>query len=215
MVALATSASYRDAVETVAAVDIDQPLRQNRVVVGTMLPAEPALQPGPPPKPGAQPTPAYTATLLQDDEEEIVGEVYHRALAGRLSAPAQKQAMRALAEVEADCAALVASPIRRYGLTLTPPDALTAAGAGDAAPGPQDRDGMVAWMRATFPAGMTDFLRQEAMAPGSDRAAPKRMTRHQAVAVASPQVEAAGTADDGTAPLRHFPSTPVDGSLAA
>ncbi|MGF1444827.1 MAG: FAD-dependent oxidoreductase [Pikeienuella sp.] len=205
IVAAATYAGHRYAMETDAAVDLDQPMQHDRVDVGAELPPRAETD---------QPSPTYLATLLQYYEEEIAGEVYFRALADRLSEPKHKRAMSLLAQVEAHCAAIVEPLIRRYGLVPKPLPELIASGTADADRGPQDWDGMIADMRATFPGYIGDFLRLEAMAPEPDRAVLKRMTEHEVVAVAFLEAEAAGVADS-TAPLIRYIATPVETPLAA
>ncbi|MEO1600282.1 MAG: FAD-dependent oxidoreductase [Pseudomonadota bacterium] len=198
IVAAATYAGHRYAMEMDAAVDIDQPVKQDRVDVG----AQPMQAAG------------YHETLLRYYEEELAGEVYFRALADRLTDPAHKQAMTLMADVEAHCAAIVAPLIARYDLTPQPAASLDASGRAEADAGPQDWDGLIAQMRETFPGYIGDFLRLEAMAPEADRPVLKRMTEHEVVAIAFLEAEAAGMADS-TAPLRRYLATPVETPLAA
>jgi dimethylamine/trimethylamine dehydrogenase len=194
IIAAATYAGHRYAMELDAAVDRDAPLPRD-----ARMQAE---------------GPTYRETLLRYYEEEIAGEAYFRALAARLPAPAHKHAMTLLADVEAHCAAIVAPLLARHGLNAKPAADLIAEGRADAESGPQDWDGLIARMRATFPGYIADFLRLEAMAPVADLPVLKRMTEHEVVAVAFLEAEAAGAAD-ATAPLERYLATPVDTPVAA
>ncbi|WP_333834615.1 oxidoreductase [Rubrimonas sp.] len=194
IIAAATYAGRRYAMGMDAAADPDQPMRHERIDVGAAA--------------AGAPDAAYRETLLRYFEEEVAGEAWFRALAARLADPAHRRAMTLLAEVEAHCAAIVAPLLARHGLRPAPRADLVASGEADAARGPQDWDGMIALMRATFPGFIADFLRLEAMAPEADRAVLRRMTEHEVVAVAFLEAEAAGAADS-VAPLLRYLATPV------
>ena len=198
IVAAAVYAGHRFAMETDADVDIDVPLKHDRVDVGTL----------PPPKPGSA-TPAYLETLQLYYEEEIAGEAYFRALADRVDTPEAAAHLRLLAEVERHCAAIVAPLLAKHGLTPRPTPLLVDEGRADADKGPQTYPEMIAHMRKTFPAYIDDFERLESLAPAEDLAVLKRMTEHEVVAIEFLEREAAG-ATNSTEPLSRFLSTPVE-----
>jgi len=91
IVAAAVYAGHRYARELQEDVDIDQPLRHDRVDVGATLP----------------PSAKYLETLQLYYEEEIEGEAYFAALAERLTDPEQRAKMQMMADVETYAAAAV------------------------------------------------------------------------------------------------------------
>lgn len=196
IVAAATYAGHKFAMELDTIVDIDQPLIHDRVDVGTRA-SEPA-----------DASPEYQETLLQYYEEEIAGEAYFLALADRVSAPEAVERLRLLAEVERHCAAIVAPLLGKYGLTPRPTPVLIDEGRGDADKGPQSYPEMIAYMKRTFPAYIDDFERLEALAPDEDKAILRRMTEHEVVAIEFLDRETSGVADS-TEPLTAYLSTPV------
>lgn len=151
---------------------------------------------------------AYLKTLLECYEEEIVGVAYFEGLADICTVPEHKAKMRLLAQVEQHTVDIVASLISQYGLTVRDRQTIVAEGAADALKGPQDWEGMMAYMRKIFPTYVADFERLERMAPPQDVAILKRMTEHEVVAIAFLELEAKGAAD-AVAPLQRFLARPI------
>jgi len=207
IIAAATYAGHRFAVETDEIIDIDQPLKHDRIDVGATLPDTQA--------PGTQaPSKAYLETLLAYYEEEIEGEAWYHALADIVEPGPRADKMRMLAEVERHCAAIVQPLIDRYGLTPRPTAELQASGRAYASEGPQDWDGLITYMHDSFPAYMPAFEALEAMAPEADRPLLARMTEHEAVAIAFLKAELAGEAHT-TEPLERYLASPVETKAAA
>lgn len=204
IIAAATYAGHRYAVETDEVVDLDEPLKHDRLDVGAVLP----------PSVTAEPSKKYLETLLAYYEEEIEGEAWFLALAELVGPGPRADKMKLLAEVERHCAAIVAPLIKRYGLQPRSTVDLYDSGRAGAAKGPQDWDGLIAYMREVFPSYMPEFEALEAMAPEADRAVLARMTEHEAVAIAFLEAEASGEAN-ATAPLERYLASPVETSLAA
>ncbi|MEM8728947.1 MAG: FAD-dependent oxidoreductase [Pseudomonadota bacterium] len=199
IIAHATYAGHRYATELDQEMDIDEPLKHDRVDMRSATTA---------------PSQAYLDTLLLYYEEEIGGEAYFSALADRLEAPHHKTCMRLLAEVERHCAEIVKPLVDQYGLEPRDTATLVSMGQADADRGPQDWDGMIAYMRAKFPDYIDDFKNLEALAPTSDLPILARMTEHEVVAVEFLEAEAAG-APDSVAPLRRYIASPVETPEAA
>ena len=172
-------------------VDIDQPLNHDR----PQVPHRSTL-----PKTA---DPNYLKTLLQYYEEEIAGEAYYLALAERLSDPYHQTTMFLLASVERHTAAAVKPLVEGYGLVSRPMEELEAEGRRDADCGPQDWEGMIAYMRKSFPRYVADFKALEAMAPAEDRAPLALMTAHEVAAIEFLQLAGEGELQ-ATKPLLSF-----------
>ncbi|MEO0328136.1 MAG: FAD-dependent oxidoreductase [Pseudomonadota bacterium] len=202
IIAAAVYAGHRFAVETDTIVDVDMPLKHDRIDVGPAFKQLPAIKSG------------YLETLVQYYEEEIAGEAYFMLLAEKLADPEDATKMHLLGKVERHCAEIVAPLIEKYGLTVRPREELLAEGRYDAESAPDGFPEIIARMRETFPAYIADFKALESMAPPQDLPILKRMTEHELVAIAFLEAEYAGS-EDATAPLLSYLSTPVDTSVAA
>ncbi|MEM6305352.1 MAG: FAD-dependent oxidoreductase [Pseudomonadota bacterium] len=208
IVAAAVYAGHKFAMEMDAAVDIDVPLKHDRVDVGMDKSKQPI-----PLAAGKAVSEKYLETLLLYYEEEIAGEAYFIALADRVDADAAV-GLRLLGDVERHCAAIVAPLLAKYGLKPRPTPDLIDQGRADADRGPQTYPEMIAYMRKTFPAYIGDFERLEAMAPAEDLPVLKRMTEHEVVAIEFLERQGTG-APDPTGPLTVFLSGPVETENAA
>ena len=191
IVAQAVHAGHLYATELEAGTDADKPLRHERAAT-------------PAPRPGRR----YLDTLLLFYEEEIMGEAYFAALAERLPDPARRAKMEKLAEVERHAAAAVRPLIEKYALAPRGRAELAALGRADADAGPQDREGLIAHMQATFPGCVDDFRALEAIAPEADLPALSRLTEHEVVAIDFLARERAARADS-LAPLDAYLATPA------
>jgi len=196
IIAGATYAGHRYARELDQPVDIDVPLRHDRIDVGDIQTADPKdkLVAG------------YLDTLLLYYEEEIEGETFFAALADKLTAPEQKAKIAMLAEIETNTAKAMKPLLHKYALTPRDAEALHANGRKEAEGMPPDWADLIDHMRDTFPAYITAFERLEAMAPPEDLPALRVATEHEFAAVAFLEREAAGD-PDSTAPLRRFLET--------
>lgn len=150
-----------------------------------------------------RPDQTYLKTLLRYYEEEIEGEAYFAAIAGRLSDAGEKRKMQLLADVETHAAAAVKPLLDKYGLTPAPHADLHAAGRRQAADSPGDFTHFIAEWRKTFPGFIDEFEGLEAMAPPEDLPALKILTAHEVAAIAFLEKEAAGE-PDSTAPMQHY-----------
>lgn len=211
IVAAAVYAGHQYAAELDTVKNLDQPLIFDRMDVGAVMPAHIVQEDA---ANQAEPDPAYLKTLLDYYEEEIGGVAYYEALAEICTMPEQKEKMRILARVEQHTVDIVKPLIDRYGLTPRASDIICAEGSADAQKGPQDYDGMIAYMRRIFPSYIADFERLERMAPPQDIPILKRMTDHEVVAVAFLELEAKGDAD-ALEPLLRFLAGPVVTTQAA
>lgn len=203
IVAAAVYAGHRFAMETDTVVDIDVPLKHDRVDVG----AKANVKQSPA-------TPAYLETLQLYYEEEIAGEAYFLALADRVDTPEAAAHLKLLAAVERHCAAIVAPLLAKHGLTPRPTPLLVDEGRAGADKGPQTYPEMVAHMRKTFPAYVDDFEWLERLAPAEDLPVLRRMTEHEVVAIEFLEREAQGAANSAE-PLTRYLQTPVDTQDAA
>ncbi|MEL7465511.1 MAG: FAD-dependent oxidoreductase [Pseudomonadota bacterium] len=195
IIAQSVYAGHRYAVELEAAVDIDMPLRHDRIDVG----AAPEVE--------AQDTADYLPTLLKYWEEEIAGEAFFRELAARMPEPHQKEKMNLLADVERRTAEIARPLLDQYGLTPRDDAALIAEGKADADHVPQEWEALIAYMVETFPDYMPSFDRLEQMAPVADRAILEQMTWHEVAAIDFAEREQAGD-PEATAPLLEFLNAP-------
>jgi len=196
IIAAATYAGHRYARELEEAVDIDDPLKHDRVDVG-------AEAQGTADKSNAD---KYAETLLRYYEEEIEGEAYFARIAERMTDTAHQEKMMLLAGVEAYTAAVMRPLLDKYGLTPRSEDDLRAAGRAQAANAHGDWRVLIGNMQNTYSAYITAFERLEALAPVEDRPALKIATAHEVVAVEFLNREAAND-PDSTAPLHHFLKT--------
>jgi dimethylamine/trimethylamine dehydrogenase len=197
IIAAAVYAGHRYARELDAAVDLDEPLRHDRIDVGETPQGAYLMHAS------QSPTTEYLKTLKQYYEEEIEGEAYFRGLAERLKDPDHKQKMLLLAQVETFAAAAVAPLLARHGLTPLETESLQASGRKQASEAPETWDGMITQMRETFPGYVDDFEGLEALAPPQDLPPLRVLTAHEVAAVAFLEAEAGG-APDSAAPLREY-----------
>jgi len=149
------------------------------------------------------PESTYLQTLLRCFEEEVEGEAFFAALAGRLERADHRRKMRLLARVERRAAAATQPLIDRHGLVPREAPELQASGRAQAAEMTTDWPRLVAGMRAEFPAYVEEFRRLEAMAPPQDRPALQALTAHEVAAV---EFLARELADDpaSTRPLEDY-----------
>ncbi|MFK7762415.1 MAG: FAD-dependent oxidoreductase [Roseobacter sp.] len=196
IVAAATYAGHRYARNLEETVDIDQPLKHDRVDVGADTAGNAQ----------AEVSAEYLEMLLLYYEEEVEGEAFFARIAERQSEPSRKQAFILLAAVEAYTAAAMRPLIEKYRLNPRPVDDLHRSGQAQAAEEPEDWQTMIAAMRDTYPVYITDFERLEAMAPCADLPCLKIATAHEVAAVAFLKREA-GCDPDSTAPLIRFLET--------
>lgn len=146
----------------------------------------------------------YRATLVAYYEEEVAGEAYFTALADRAEAGAAAEALRLLAAVERRTADLMASLLARHGLAARDETALLRWGVESAAPHlAMTWDALVDHMATTYPRYMPMFEALEAMAPAGDLPALRKVTAHEAAAIAFAERERDGD-PDSTEPLRAF-----------
>ncbi|MEM7545214.1 MAG: FAD-dependent oxidoreductase [Pseudomonadota bacterium] len=193
-------AGHRYATELEVAIDVDQPLKHDRIDVGA-TPVPPRMRT---PEGAAE---AYLPTLLRYWEEEVAGEAFFRELAARAAEPRQKEKMLLLAEVEQRTAESTAPLLSRYGLTPKDSKTLREDGKRDANDVPQEWDALIEYMASKFPEYIDDFKRLEAMAPVDDLPLLELMTNHEVVAVEFLERERRGD-PDATAPLVRFISAP-------
>jgi dimethylamine/trimethylamine dehydrogenase len=192
IIAAAVYAGHRYAMELDAPIDIDEPLKHDRVDVG----AEGLGS-------SSRPTPEYLDTLLRYYEEEVAGEAYFCDLAKRVKTTDQTEKMLLLGAVERHVAAIVAPLLGKYGLVPRPTPELIDEGRQDAQDGPQTYEELLTHMRETFPGYIDDFNKLESIAPKADRAILRRMTEHEIVAIEFFEREAAGAANS-TEPLKQY-----------
>ena len=188
-------AGHRYATELDAEIDRDEPMRHDRVDVGSISSAPTNIPEG-----AAE---QYLSTLLQYWEEEVAGEAYFRELAARAAEPRQKEKLLLLAQIETHTASIVKPLLTRYGLIPKTDEQLKAEGKHDAIGAPQQWDDLIAQLAKTFPSYMPSFKRLEEMAPPTDRPILKRMTAHETAAIEFLEKEIAGDAD-ATLPLISF-----------
>jgi dimethylamine/trimethylamine dehydrogenase len=203
IVAAAVYAGHRYARELGETVDIDEPLKHDRIDVGETpegrhlnIRAEPKQGPGR----------KYLETLVQYYEEEIEGEAYFSALADRLIDPEERRKMQMMADVETYAAASVRPLIDKYGLTPRPAADLAASGRASAAEAQGDFASFMAEWRKSFPAYMDDFHGLEAMAPAEDLPMLNILTNHETAAIAFLEREARGEARS-TEPMERYLET--------
>ncbi|MEM9061091.1 MAG: FAD-dependent oxidoreductase [Pseudomonadota bacterium] len=189
-------AGHRYATELEAAIDMDQPLKHDRIDVGA-VPVLPDLEAP------AGATEAYLPTLLQYWEEEVAGEAFFRELAARASEPEHREKLVLLAEVERRTAEITRPLLDRYGLVPSSLGTLRADGKRDADGVPQDWPTLIGYMADKFPDYIDDFRRLEALAPVEDRSILNRMTQHELDAIEFLERERRGD-PDATAPLLRF-----------
>ncbi len=136
-----------------------------------------------------EPTRKYLDTLLLYYEEEIIGEAYFRAFAGRLPSPTRAHKMHLMADVERHAANAVVPVLTRYGLTPHPEKDLFTIGRAQADRAEPDWDAALADMRRTFPGYVAEFEALKAMAPPQDRPALTFLTEHEHAAIAFLELE--------------------------
>jgi len=194
IVAAATYAGHRYARELEETVDIDEPLKHDRLDVGWIEASTTS---------SATAKPGYLETLLRYFEEEIEGEAYFAAIAERMNSAGQREKMNLLSQVETCTADAMRPLIRKYGLTARSVEALHANGRAQAARAQSDWVALIDEMNRTFPKYIEDFQRLETMAPPEDLAALKVATAHEVIAVDFLTRERAQD-PQSTAPLHHF-----------
>lgn len=194
IIAAATYAGHRYARELEERVDLDEPLKHDRVDVGLLsAAADPVTAAGP----------DYLETLLRYYEEEIEGEAYFAGLAERMTEAAQRAKMTMLARVETHTADAMRPLIAKYGLAPRSVEVLHANGRAQAAGAQGDWETLIAEMQRIFPRYIEDFRKLEEMAPQEDRAALGVATAHEVAAVEFLTRE--GMRDpDSAAPLHRF-----------
>lgn len=147
---------------------------------------------------------AYTRTLLDYYEEEVMGEAYFHGLAGHISGDGVAEKLHLLGEVERCAAEAVAPLLAKHGLEPRPRQDLLEAGAADiAAHKDWDWRSFVDYMVERYPGYVDDFEGLERLAPKADLPRLKVLTRHEIVAIEFAVKEAAGEADS-TAPLTAY-----------
>ncbi|MEQ9260905.1 MAG: FAD-dependent oxidoreductase [Roseovarius sp.] len=198
IVAAANYAGHRYARELEEVVDIDEPMKHDRVDVGDTPAAGASTEPA-----GKE---AYLETLLLYYEEEIEGEAYFAGIAERLQEPRHKQVFTLLADVETYTAGAMRPLLEKYGLTPRSVEELHGNGRRQAANSPSEWGTLIAQMQKTFPGYIDDFERLEAMAPKEDLPALKVATAHELVAVEFINREAAND-PESTEPLQRFLKT--------
>jgi dimethylamine/trimethylamine dehydrogenase len=214
IVAAAVYSGRRYAEEMDAPVDADMPLRHDRPIVTGDTPARTRTRSPSSVSLHEAAEARYLETLLRYYEEEISGDAYFRALAARLPQPERKAQMILMAEVERHAARAVLPLIRQYCLTPRPDAELAAVGIDWADKGPQDWEGMIAYMSDTFPSYVDQFLALEQMAPEADQVFVKMLTQHEVVALEYLGRVANGVADP-TEPLVSYLCTPHPEARAA
>lgn len=146
----------------------------------------------------------YSATLVAYYEEEVAGEAYFATLADSAGSDAAAEALRLLAAVERRTADLMAPLLARHGLAARDEAALLAWGVESAGPHlAMTWDALVERMATTYPDYMPMFAALEAMAPAADLPVLRKVTAHEAAAIAFAERERAGD-PDSTEPLRAF-----------
>jgi len=196
IVAGATYAGHRYGQELDRPVDIDVPLKHDRIDVGDIHTSDPK----------EKLVEGYLDTVLLYYEEEIEGETFFAALADHLTTPEHKAKMATLAEIESYTAQAMQPLLEKYALKPRATDMLHANGRRQAEDLPRDWPGLINHMRETFPAYITAFERLEAMAPPEDLPALRVATAHEIAAVSFLEREAEGD-PDSIAPLREFLKT--------
>ncbi|MEM9100472.1 MAG: FAD-dependent oxidoreductase, partial [Pseudomonadota bacterium] len=193
IVAQAVYSGHRVARELEETVNIDDPLRHERVDLG----------PKPEKAETTDPQKKYLETLLLYYEEEIMGDAEFRAFAELFDAPDRKEKMTLLADVERHAAKLVRPLVEKYDLTPRSVGELQAMGRDYVKTAHQDWDALIGYMHKSFPAYMDDFHGLEAMAPADDLPALKLLTEHEAAAIDFLNREVAGDAAS-TQPLKDY-----------
>ena len=196
IVAAATYAGHRYARNLEEQIDIDQPLRHDRVDVGADA-ARMAL-------PVVSQT--YLKSLLQHYEEEIEGKAYFAGIPDRFLSRGQKEKLMLLSEVETYTVAAMQSLAEKYGLTPRSTRELHANGHAQAADAPGDWNMLISEMQKTFPQYITDYERLEAMAPTEDLPGLRVVEAHNVAAVDFLNREA-GNDPGSSAPLQQFLKT--------
>ena len=126
----------------------------------------------------------YLRLLLRYHEEEVSGAAYFDALARAARDADSRDKLALLAAVERRAAATVAPLLDQYGLRPRDEATLRTEGESDAI-----RHLGLAWSKlvdhiaTTYPRYMDAFETLERMAPASDLAALKRLTRHDTVTI--------------------------------
>lgn len=193
IVAGATYAGHRYARELEERIDMDMPMKHDRVDVGATSSE-------------TQVSPEYLDTLLRYYEEEIEGEAYFAGIAERMTTQSQKDKMMMLSKIETYTARAMVELVRKYGLTPRSVDELHGNGRAQAGREPASWEEIIGGMRQLFPRYIDDFERLERMAPSGDLFPLKVATAHEVVAVDFLNREAAND-PDSVAPLRHFLAT--------
>jgi dimethylamine/trimethylamine dehydrogenase len=202
IIAAAVYAGHRYAEELDEIVDIDQPMKHDRLDVGASLPATSR----------SRPISDYASGLVIAFEEEVSGEAWYRALAEMFDG-AERDSLRLLAEVERHTADILRPLIARHGITVRSDAELAAEGRGEAAKWAGNYAGLASHMRAQFPAYMPEFRALEALAPPADLPVLRRVTEHEAVVIEFLERAAAGR-DDSRDPLRAFLAVPAEPRVA-
>jgi dimethylamine/trimethylamine dehydrogenase len=208
IIAAAVYAGHRYAAELDEIVDLDQPMRHDRIDLGaTQPPTAPAADGSTTAKTGAVARARdYFETLVAYFEEEVSGEAWFCALADLFPEPDRRAKLSLLADVERHCTKIVRPLIDKHGLAPRGRAELEAEGRSHAVRWSGNWDGLLGYMRESFPAYVDDFKALERMAPPADRAILQRMTEHEVVTIEFLKRELAEDASS-TEPLKVFLST--------
>lgn len=205
IIAAAVYAGHRYAAELDEIVDHDQPMRHDRLDLGAAPLAAAPVSGGSTTAvtASAAQTRDYFATLVAYYEEEVSGEAWFCALADLFPAPDRRAKLSLLADVERHSASIILTLIDKHGLAPRDRAELEAEGRSHATRWAGDWDGLLAYMRKSFPVYVDDFEALERMAPPADRAILQRMTEHEVVVIEFLRREMAQDASS-TEPLKVF-----------
>ena len=198
IVAAAVYAGHKFAREIGEEVDLDVPMKHDRVDVGAVLPSSGESD---------EPSQVYLETLKQYYEEEVEGEAYFAALASQQPTPERRDKMQALADVEATAAKSVLPLLAKYKISPKPSAELRKSGTAQARDASEDWSVLVNSMLETFPGYVDDFERLESLAPEHDLPALKVLTAHEVAAIQFLECEATGRGGASLEPLNHYMET--------
>jgi dimethylamine/trimethylamine dehydrogenase len=152
------------------------------------------------------PTQNYLDTLLLYYEEEVEGEAYFQALAGRLKNADQKAKMVLIADVERYASASVEPLLAKHGLKPGNKEELFRSGQKHAHGSSLDWIEILERMTETFPNYIDMFKNLEAMAPVEDRPLLEILTAHEIAALEFLHKELKGD-PSSTSPMMHYLKT--------
>ncbi len=154
-------------------------------------------------------SPAYRDSLLSHYEAEIEAEAYFETLAAAAFDPGQEEKLMLLAKVERHAAAAIAPLLACHGLRAADRQVLLEKGRAEARAAP-GWDALLAGMRSTYPAYISEMEELETLGPAEDRARLAFFTAHERAALAFADLAAQG-APDSAAPLRRYLAATFDG----